>query len=195
MTGQIPPAGPTPLGRRDFASPSEFHDVARPSQTRQPRLPCRTTADHSFKPRHNGRFLRPSRVARPSEAVNGSISIGNLLLWEEMADRCSFMRAQSTHWDLVVSAEITDPALFVSLFGPICNGNQVFSAHQPGLSGYFTSIPSPYPWINRSFKEGEMSGWLSANRLVVEPRPQGCQGANAGEGLSLRLGWWDDESL
>ncbi len=50
-----------------------------------------------------------------------------------MTDRCRFMRAQSTHWDLAVSTEITDPVLFVSLLGPIRNGNRGFSAQQPDL--------------------------------------------------------------
>ena len=34
VTGQIPPTRPTPLGRHKFASPSELHDLVRPSQTR-----------------------------------------------------------------------------------------------------------------------------------------------------------------
>ena len=34
VTGQIPPTGLSPLGRRNFASPSELHDFVRPSQTR-----------------------------------------------------------------------------------------------------------------------------------------------------------------
>ncbi len=53
------------------------------------------------------------------------------------------MRAQSTHWDLAVSTEITGPALFVSPLGPIHNDNQVFSAHNLAFTGPFTSIPSP----------------------------------------------------